>query len=620
MAFTTRPDTLYGVTFFVVSPEHSLVEKLIAPGYEEKVKNYCAEALKLSDFARTLDNRKKSGVFTGSYVINPINKEPVPVYVGDYVLMSVGTGAVMGVPAHDERDFEFARTFQIEIRPVICPDEEQPEIVKAVMEGEIAWTGEGRMLANKAETFHAMELFGKNNQYAADAMVDWLKKNSQGSKVVNYKLRDWLFSRQRYWGEPIPIIHWEDGSISALDESELPLVLPEVQDFKPSESGESPLAKASDWLIVSDAKTGLKGRRETNTMPQWAGSCWYYLRFIDPHNSKEAWNKKLEKSWMNVDLYVGGAEHAVLHLLYARFWHKVLYDLGYVSSKEPFQRLFNQGMVQAAAFKDSRGALVPVDEVEEAEDGTPKRKSSGETLERITAKMSKSLRNVVTLDEIINQYGADTFRMYLMFMGPLDSSRAWDPKAISGNYRFLKRVWTFLSEGKSEGLREFIDAKDQAPAVGKAINKLLKKVTQDIENLSFNTAIAAMMEFLNEVSGHQISQETAEKFVSILSPFAPHLAEELWQRMGHAQSLAYQQWPQVDEKLLIEDQVSLVIQVNGKKRALIEIKADSSEAQIKSAVIQQMSATDYKVSDKDKFIIVYKPGTKIAKLVNVITS
>ena len=618
-AFTTRPDTLFGVTFFVVSPEHPLVEKLIAPGHEEKVRNYCEEALKLSEFSRTLENRKKTGVFTGSYVLNPISQEPIPVYIGDYVLMSVGTGAVMGVPAHDERDFEFARTFQIDIRPVIAPESEDEKLKQAVLEGEIAWTEKGLMLAGDWKVHLELGLAGKSNQEAGSLITEWLEARKLGRKVVNYKLRDWLFSRQRYWGEPIPVIHWEDGRMTALDESELPLVLPEVQDFKPSESGESPLAKAGSWLNVKDA-TGRVGRRETNTMPQWAGSCWYYLRFIDPKNDKQGWDPELEKSWMNVDLYVGGAEHAVLHLLYARFWHKVLYDLGHVSTKEPFNKLYNQGMVQAYAYKNKRGALVPVDEVEDTEGNAPRHKTSGEELEKITAKMSKSLRNVVTLDEVVNQYGADTFRMYLMFMGPLDSSRGWDTKAISGNYRFLRRAWALITDNKDEGVRDTVSSDAEPATVKKAMHKLIKKVTEDIDNMSFNTAVSSMMEFLNEASGQAISRDTLEKFVLVLSPFAPHMSEECWQRLGHNKSLAYVAWPKHDESILQEDTVTVVVQVNGKKRALLEVSANISEGDLKSEIISKMENTDYKVNQSDRFITVFRPGTSIPKLINIISS
>lgn len=618
VAFTTRPDTLCGVTFFVISPEHPLVLKLTKPEARERVKEYCENALKLSDLSRTMDNRKKSGVFTGNFVINPITSEPIPLYVGDYVLMSVGTGAVMGVPAHDERDFEFARTFQIDIRPVLAPLESENQIKQAILDGEMAWTESGVMLENESEVACQLGLAGLDNKEAAEKITNWLAQKGLGRKVVNYKLRDWLFSRQRYWGEPIPVVHWEDGTMSAIDESELPLVLPDVKDFKPSDGGESPLAKASQWLEVKDAN-GLKGRRETNTMPQWAGSCWYYLRFIDPLNKDRAWDPKLEKGWMNVDLYVGGAEHAVLHLLYARFWHKVLYDLGYVSTKEPFHKLFNQGMVQAYAYKNQRGALVPSDEVEDVDGSDPIHITSGEKLEKIVAKMSKSLRNVVTLDETVSSYGADTFRMYLMFMGPLDSSRGWDPKAITGNYRFLKRAWSFVTENRDSGTRDFVSSEVEDIAAKRAINKLVKKVTGDIETLSFNTSIAAMMEFLNEVAGQKVAKETVEKFVLVLSPFAPHIGEEMWARLGYLESLAYKAWPDYNEEMLKLDRVSVVVQINGKKRALIEVNSDITEEQLKAEIVSKMSDTPYKIAGGDRFVTVCKPGTAIPKLVNVIS-
>lgn len=619
VAFTTRPDTLFGVTFFVLSPEHPLVDLITIPEQKEKVEVYREEARKMSDFVRTIENRKKTGVFTGGYVVNPITDELVPVYVGDYVLMNFGTGAVMGVPAHDERDFEFARTFQIDIRPVLAPVEAEADVASAVLEGEVAWTEPGLMLENDWPVSKELKLAGKPNGEAATLITQWLSDRKLGKPVTTYKLRDWLFSRQRYWGEPIPIVHWEDGRVTALEESELPLVLPKVEDYKPSEGGESPLAKAGDWLVVTDPKTGMKGRRETNTMPNWAGSCWYYLRFIDPKNDKRAWDPELEKAWMPVDLYVGGAEHAVLHLLYARFWHKVLFDLGLVSTREPFQRLFNQGMIQAHAYKNRRGALVPVDEVNEQDDGSAVHSKTGEKLERIVAKMSKSLRNVVNLDDIVHQYGADTLRMYLMFAGPLDTGRVWDPKAITGNFRFLKKAWTFVTDNRDSGIRDIVpDGQDSLVAL-KAINRVVKKVTHDIEGLEFNTAISSMMEFLNTVGGESVSKSTLEKFVLILSPFAPHIGEELWERLGHSKTLAYEAWPAFDEKLLQEETVVVVIQIDGKKRALIEAPADISQESLNKAVVEKMAGTDYKVTLEDRFITVFRSGTSVPKLVNVLT-
>ncbi len=618
VAFTTRPDTLFGVTFFVISPEHALADKVVKPECRAAVTAYREEAKKLSDLARTMENRKKTGVFTGCYVINPITNERVPLYLGDYVLMSVGTGAVMGVPAHDERDFEFARTFRIDIRPVLAPADDKSEVRQAVIEGEVAWTEPGVMLPSSSPVAKELGVEGKPNLEAAKLIVGWLENNKLGRPTVTYKLRDWLFSRQRYWGEPIPVIHWEDGTSTALDESELPLKLPEVADYKPSDGGESPLAKATDWLIVRDEKTGRMGRRETNTMPQWAGSCWYYLRFIDPKNGKKAWEPDLEKGWMPVDLYVGGAEHAVLHLLYARFWHKVLFDLGHVSTREPFQKLYNQGMVLANAYKNGRGALVPTDEVTEGEDGVPKHAKTGEALERIIAKMSKSLRNVVTLDEIIGQYGADTFRMYLMFMGPLDVSRVWDSRAIVGVHRFLKRAWTFVAGSEDKGVRPTVEASAESKEVQKALHRLIHKVGADIESMSFNTAVSSMMEFLNSVSDKQFSRESLAKFVLVLSPFAPHAAEELWQRLGNKTTLAYEAWPSYDESLLKDDVVTVVVQVNGKKRALLEVEATITEAALKALVIERMGATEYKVSEADQFFTVRTPGTNVPKLVNVV--
>lgn len=626
-AFTTRPDTLFGVTFFVLSPEHPMAKQLTSSENLKRVQAYCDEALKMSELQRTIENRKKTGVFTGGYVLNPISKERIPVYVGDYVLMSFGTGAVMGVPAHDERDFEFARTFNLHIRPVLAPaasntdaklDPEREKIRKATIEGEFAYTESGTMLPCDSLVARELAIAGKSNQQAMVLITDWLEKHNSGKRVVNYKLRDWLFSRQRYWGEPIPIVHWEDGSVSALSEDQLPLLLPALDDFKPSEDGQSPLAKAHDWLHVSCPKTGRKGHRETNTMPNWAGSCWYYLRFIDANNPAQAWSKAEEQGWMPVDLYVGGAEHAVLHLLYARFWHKVLYDLGYVSTKEPFQRLINQGMILANAFKNSRGALIPVDQVEESVDGTPKHKETGEQLERIAAKMSKSLRNVVNPDDIIREYGADTLRLYIMFMGPLEGTRMWDPKAITGTNRFLHRAYRFVVGEGAQSIRNTVDIESEDIVVRRAIHLTIKKVGEGISSLQFNTPIAAMMEFLNNTSGMAVSQDTLEKFTLILAPFAPHLAEELWNRIGHSDSVSLSKWPEYDPKLLEQSSVTVVIQVQGKKRSLVEVSLDVSEDALREAVTQKLASTEYKVTESSRLIIVYQQGTKVPRLVNVV--
>ncbi len=619
VAFTTRPDTLFGVTFFVVAPEHPLVGQLTTAEQKGAVAEYCENAARMSDLDRTFENRKKTGVFTGGYVVNPITGDKVPVYVGDYVLISYGTGAVMGVPAHDERDFEFAKMMKIPVRAVIVPAAGDDKVKAAVSEGEKCWTEAGIMLPNTSPEAVALKLDGISNKEAGEKITSWLEERGLGKRVVNYKLRDWLFSRQRYWGEPIPIVHWEDGTVTSLTDSELPLVLPQVEDYKPSESGESPLAKATEWLEIVDAKTGKRGRRETNTMPQWAGSCWYYLRFIDPKNSKAGWDPELEKKWMPVDLYVGGAEHAVLHLLYARFWHKVLFDLGFVSTREPFKRLYNQGMVQSFAYKDKRGALVPVDLVKEDESGAPMHTHTGERLERLVAKMSKSLKNVYSTDDVIAQYGADTMRTYLMFMGPLDSSRPWDPKAISGNARFLRRSFNLVVGGAQEGYREVVAPEAEALEVKKALNKAIKKIGEDLESLQLNTPISTMMELLNTIGDKPVSKDTLEKFVLVLAPFAPHLGEELWERLGHKESVALAPWPAFDPALVVDDQVTVVIQILGKKRATIEVAPSIGEDDLKALVIAAMADTQYKVAADDRFITVCNPGTKVPRLVNVIT-
>ena len=617
-AFTTRPDTLFGVTFFVVAPEHPLIDLITTAQHANVVSEYCSAAARMSDFDRTFENRKKTGVFSGGYVINPINGERVPIYVGDYVLASYGTGAVMGVPAHDARDFEFAKMLGLPINPVIIPEKTHESVVTAVKSGNSAWTEAGVMLPNETQIGLELGLSGISNIQAAEKITAWLEERNHGNRVVNYKLRDWLFSRQRYWGEPIPIIHWEDGTTTALTESELPLVLPEVADYKPSESGESPLAKATDWLNVLDPVTGKRGRRETNTMPQWAGSCWYYLRFIDPNNDKSGWDPDLEKRWMPVDLYVGGAEHAVLHLLYARFWHKVLFDLGYVSTREPFKKLYNQGMIQSHAFRDTRGALIATDSVIEDEHGIVRHKQTGEKLEKIIAKMSKSLKNVINPDDVINQYGADTLRTYLMFMGPLDAARPWDSKAISGNVRFLRRAYAFVTGNQDEGMRPVVSADAEPVEVKKAIDKAIKKIGEDIDALALNTPISSLMEFLNLVGDKPISKDTLVKFTLILAPFAPHLAEELWERMGQKSPVSLAAWPTYDPALIVDDIATVVIQIGGKKRAIIDVAISINEADLKTKVLEVMNGTAYQVLETDRFITVYKPGTTIPRLVNVI--
>lgn len=512
--FTTRPDTLFGATYTVLAPELELVKKITTPEQTAAVEAYIEETSKKSDLNRTDLAKEKTGVFTGAYAINPVNGQEIPIWIGDYVLASYGTGAIMAVPAHDERDYEFAKTFGIDILPVIAGGDITTE----------AYTGDGPHINSDF-------LNGLNKAEAIAKMNEWLEENHVGKKEVSYRLRDWLFSRQRYWGEPIPVIHWEDGTTTTVPESELPLRLPVTSDIRPSGTGESPLANIDEWVNVVDPETGMKGKRETNTMPQWAGSSWYYLRFIDPHNKNEIADFEKLKRWLPVDIYIGGAEHAVLHLLYARFWHKFLYDIGVVPTKEPFQKLYNQGMIL------------------------------GENNE----KMSKSRGNVVNPDDVVAKYGADTLRLYEMFMGPLDASIAWNENGLEGSRKFLDRVWRLIvdEEGK---MRDRITTINDG-RLTKVYHQTVKKVTEDMANLHFNTAISQLMVFVNEANKvDALPYEYVEGFVQLLAPIAPHIGEELWQILGNEESLTYVPWSTYDEAALVEDEVEVVFQVNGKLR------------------------------------------------------
>ena len=570
--YTTRPDTLFGATYMVLSPEHPLVKEITAPECRAAVEAYQAEAAKKTDLARTELSTEKTGAFTGAYAINPVNGVKIPIWIADYVLISYGTGAIMAVPAHDTRDFEFAQKFDLPIKCIIAPDPEAAKAegvdVAAVLAGKACWTGEGKLI-NSANS-DGLALDGMSVRESKPAATRWLAERGLGREAVKYKLRDWLFSRQRYWGEPFPIIHYEDGSIELVNDSELPVNLPEMEDFKPSGTGEPPLAKAKDWLNYTDPATGRKGRRETNTMPQWAGSCWYYLRYIDPKNPDQAWDPAKEKYWMPVDLYVGGAEHAVLHLLYSRFWHKVLFDLGLVSTKDPFRKLVNQGMILGVSYKDKRGALVPTDQVDFTPNG-PVRKSDGEALVEFPAKMSKSLRNVVNPDDVIREYGADSMRMYEMFMGPLEATKPWSTKGVEGVFRFLKRAWRLVAQS------EIVDA-PCTPEQLRVLHATIRKVSQDLDTFNFNTAISQLMIFLNEFSKcDRVPREAAEKFVLLLSPFAPHIGEELWSTLGHAETLAYEPWPVWDEKVLEVNEVEILVQVLGKPKARLMMPVDADQ-------------------------------------------
>lgn len=549
--YTTRCDTLFGATYMVVSPEHPLVEKLTTPEQKEAVEAYVDAAAKKSDLERTDLAKDKTGVFSGSYAINPVNGKLIPIWIADYVLISYGTGAIMAVPAHDDRDWEFAKKFNL---PII-------EVLKSEVDvQEQAWTEDGIHVNSEF-------LDGLNKKDAIEKMLAWLAENNCGKAAVNYKLRDWIFSRQRYWGEPIPLIHCPDCGTVEVPDDQLPLELPEVKSYQPTGTGESPLAGIDSWVNCKCPKCGKDARRETNTMPQWAGSCWYYLRYIDPNNEKAFADSEKVNYWMPVDLYVGGAEHAVLHLLYARFWHKVLYDIGVVNTTEPFQRLVNQGMITSFAFQRKNKTLVPVDEVEQRDDGNYYEKATGEQLEQIIAKMSKSLKNVVNPDEEIKSYGADSVRMYEMFMGPLTMSKPWNTQGIIGIHRFLEKVWA-ISEKPLNDIDITGKLEDESLInLRKTFAQTIKKVTKDTDTLNFNTAISQMMIFVNELSKQEsIPRAMWSDFVKVISPYAPHLGEELWEKLGNKNTIAYESWPTINEDFLKDDAKTIVVMVNGKLR------------------------------------------------------
>ncbi|EMC15848.1 leucine--tRNA ligase [Streptococcus mutans] len=586
--FTTRPDTLFGATYAVLAPEHDLVDIITTAGQAQAVADYKHQASLKSDLARTDLAKEKTGVWTGAYAINPVNGKEIPIWIADYVLASYGTGAIMAVPAHDERDWEFAKQFNLDIIPVL----------KGGNVAEAAYTDDGLHI-------NSGFLNGLDKAAAIDKMVTWLETEGVGNKKVTYRLRDWLFSRQRYWGEPIPIIHWEDGTSTALPENELPLVLPVTKDIKPSGTGESPLANLTDWLEVT-REDGVKGRRETNTMPQWAGSSWYFLRYIDPHNDQKLADEDLLKQWLPVDVYVGGAEHAVLHLLYARFWHKFLYDLSVVPTKEPFQKLFNQGMILGTSYRDHRGALVATDKVEKR-DGSFFNIETDEELEQAPAKMSKSLKNVVNPDDVVEQYGADTLRVYEMFMGPLDASIAWSEEGLEGSRKFLDRVYRLITTKE-------IAAKNNGH-LDKVYNEVVKTVTEHLEAMRFNTAISQLMIFVNAANKEeQLFLDYAKGFIQLLAPFAPHLAEELWQFLTQSgQSITYVAWPSYDESKLVEDEIEIVLQIKGKVRAKVVVSKDSSREDLEKIALAN-DKIQAEIAGKDIVKVIAVPN----KLVNIV--
>ena len=564
--FTTRADTVFGVSYCVLAPEHKLVEEIVTVGQRAAVEEYLDIVKRKSDLERTDLNKDKTGVFTGAYAINPVNGEKVELWIADYVLASYGTGAVMAVPAHDERDYEFATKFNLPIKAII---EDNGEVV-------VPFFGDGKHINSDF-------INGLNNEEAIAKVIEFLEENKVGRSKVTYKLRDWLFSRQRYWGEPIPIIHWEDGTMTTVPDSELPLLLPETDNIKPSGTGESPLANIEEWLNVVDPETGKKGKRETNTMPQWAGSCWYYLRYIDPHNDEMFADPEKLKYWLPVDVYIGGAEHAVLHLLYARFWHKVLYDLGLVPTREPFQKLFNQGMILA-----------------EGKDGRPE-------------KMSKSKGNVVNPDDIIVSHGADTLRVYEMFMGPLDASIAWSENGLDGSRRFLDRVYRLFVDEETGKVNDKVQDKDNEE-LEVSYNFTVKKVSEDIEILGFNTAISQLMVFVNDCyKAEYIPRKYVLGFIQLLAPFAPHLAEEMWEIYGNTESISYVPWPTFDESKLVSDTVEIVVQLMGKVKAKLDVKKDLTPAELEQIVLANEEVKEL-IEGKQVMKVIVVPG----RLVNIV--
>ncbi|MBV6480190.1 MAG: Leucine--tRNA ligase [Ignavibacteria bacterium] len=578
--FTTRPDTIYGVSYIILAPEHPLVNEITLDKNRHDVDEYIKATEKKSDLERAELSKVKTGVFTGASAINPVNGEELPILISDYVLLTYGTGAIMGVPGHDERDNEFARKFGLKILPVVVPDEiyntdNEEEFFGKIRNGEICFSGKGISVNSGI-------INGLKSDEAISKIISYLESINYGKSSIRYKLRDWIFSRQRFWGEPFPLIHLEDGRIKSITESELPVYLPEVESYKPSGTGESPLANFDFWVNTIDSETGKKAERETNTMPQWAGSCWYYLRYLDPKNKNTFCSLEIEKFWMPVDVYIGGVEHSVLHLIYSRFWYKLLYDLGYVNYKEPFRKLFNQGIVLG-------------------EDGV---------------KMSKSRGNVINPDNVIKNFGADSMRLFEMFMGPLEAAKPWSTKGLEGLYRFLNRVWRLIIDENTGKLNSIISEEKPEEQINKLLHKTIKKVTEDIEDgdMKFNTAISYLMIFVNELyKKDKISREIIEKFILLLSPFAPHISEEIWERLGHRGSIQLEKWPEYNNELLIQDFVTIVFQVNGKIRAKKEMEIDKDIKSLEDEALNNENVMKHILGKQVVKIITVKN-----KMVNVV--
>ncbi len=603
--FTTRPDTLFGATYCVLAPEHPLVDKITSDVQRDAVATYREAARNKSELQRTDLAKEKTGVSTGAEAIHPATGKPVPIWIADYVLASYGTGAIMAVPGQDQRDWDFAKEFDLPIVRTVEPPSD--------FDGE-AFTGEGAAI--NSDFLDGLEIAEAKN-----TMISWLEENGHGKGRIEYRLRDWLFSRQRYWGEPFPVVHVVDetgeptGEVVTVPVEDLPVELPKVDEYKPTADGRPPLARAEDdWLMV-ELPDGRRAMRETNTMPQWAGSCWYYLRYIDANNDQAAFDPELEKYWMPVDLYIGGVEHAVLHLLYARFWHKVLYDCGLVSTKEPFQRLFNQGMILAASFRDQKGKYISPEDTEER-DGEFFLTGTDSKLDTRVEKMSKSRLNVVNPDDVIAEYGADALRLYELFMGPLEQVKPWSTKDVEGVYRFLQRCWRLVVDQDTGQLAsKLTDAPGSSEdELWRQLHKTIKKVSADIEALAMNTAISEMMIWVNAATAAEtLPKESASMFVRILSSFSPHIGEELWQRLGNEGLVALAPWPEHDEALTVDDQIELVIQVNGKKRAALQVAKDTDKETLERLALETEAATRFLDGREPKKVIVV-PG----RLVNIV--
>jgi leucyl-tRNA synthetase len=616
--FTTRPDTLFGATYMVLAPEHTLVERITTPACRPAVIKYREEAARKSDLERTELAKTKTGVFTGAHAVNPVNNEKIPIWIADYVLISYGTGAIMAVPAHDERDFEFAQQFNLPIRTVVTPPADWLKQTGSTVDKLTeAFVGDGVAV-------NSGQFDGLSTAEFKQKITSSLEERGLGCRKINYKLRDWLFSRQRYWGEPFPILHEVDkngkltGAIEPLSVGELPLLLPEMEDYKPTGKPEPPLSKATEWLKVS--RNGKHYVRETNTMPQWAGSCWYYLRFINPRNDKGFCDPAKERAWMPVDLYVGGAEHAVLHLLYARFWHKVLFDRGHVHTPEPFMRLVNQGMIlgEMEFTVGMERSRVTEDEVEKRGDRFILKSDPSVLVDARAYKMSKSRGNVINPDKVVNEYGADSMRLYEMFMGPLEATKPWSMRGVEGVYRFLSRVWRLFIDDRAEEVRLAESVKPVAPDRDtlRKLHQTIHKVSEDLDGMRFNTAIAAMMEFTNHLTPLPVRPRAVlEPFVLLLSPFAPHLAEELWRALGHKSTLAYEPWPKYDPELTKADEIEVPVQINGKLRAKLTVPADIDEATMRETALADPRIRSL-INGKQVRKVIVVPG----KLVNIVVA